>query len=164
MQEVIRPDRRRIPIREWIERYNSGEFEDKDVHTQVEAGWFDWFCMDCTLVKKTRFMGTIVNKVKDGGKVDLDKHYVFFKNVCPMFDKLYDSFKICEIDTYKVLFVVTIGCKYEGDNMRYHVYSYHNEFEKPILAAKIKTDVIKWLNAPWTKKELKEITKNSVHS
>ena len=28
----------------WIQKFNDGDFDSRDVQTQIEAGWFDWFC------------------------------------------------------------------------------------------------------------------------
>jgi hypothetical protein len=39
--------------------------------------------------------------------IDQDKHYVFFKNNCPMRGPLRDDFRICDRETGDVLFTVT---------------------------------------------------------
>ena len=31
-------------VRDWIQKFNNGEFEDDLLETQIEAGWYDWFC------------------------------------------------------------------------------------------------------------------------
>ena len=51
--------RSEITLRTWIERFNNGDFETKDVATQIEAGWYDWFCKDSSLANKTKRMGNI---------------------------------------------------------------------------------------------------------
>lgn len=81
-------------VREFQERFATGEFEDGSFDKQCEAGWYDWFCDDSALVGKTRRLGKVVAQIKDGGKVDLDKNRVIFKNNCPMVGPLYDDIRI----------------------------------------------------------------------
>jgi len=35
--------RNELSLLTWIERFNNGDFEEKDVTTQIEAGWYYWF-------------------------------------------------------------------------------------------------------------------------
>ena len=35
-----------ITVREWIEKFNNGEFDSKDIKTQCVAGWIDWHCAE----------------------------------------------------------------------------------------------------------------------
>lgn len=35
-----------ITLREWINRFNKGNYDSTDVETQCEAGWSDWFCRE----------------------------------------------------------------------------------------------------------------------
>ena len=44
-----------ISVREWIEKFNNGEFEDADIDTQIEAGWYDWFCKQDMVIKEKEF-------------------------------------------------------------------------------------------------------------
>jgi hypothetical protein len=71
---------KQIKLSEWIQRFKSGEFEKPDTTTQINAGWFDWFCRDTSLANKTKKMGNIIKQIKAGGKVDLETSYVWFKN------------------------------------------------------------------------------------
>jgi len=38
--------------------------------------------------------------------IDTEKHFVFFKNNCPGQGRLYDDFRICDIETGDVVFCV----------------------------------------------------------
>lgn len=51
-----------ITVREWIEKFNHGEFDNEDFETQCAAGWYDWFCSTKTLAKKLKKMGNIIYK------------------------------------------------------------------------------------------------------
>lgn len=32
-----------ITVREWIDKFNHGKFDNEDFKTQCAAGWYDWF-------------------------------------------------------------------------------------------------------------------------
>ena len=54
----------RIPLNKWIDEFLEGNFDSPDVKTQIKAGWYDWFCKDSSLVKKTSKMGNIIKQIK----------------------------------------------------------------------------------------------------
>ncbi|MDD2259214.1 MAG: hypothetical protein PHT90_01205 [Bacilli bacterium] len=51
-------------LRSWILNFNNEMYSSKDVETQIEAGWYDWFCKDTSLANKTTKMGNIVKQIK----------------------------------------------------------------------------------------------------
>lgn len=53
-----------ITVREWIEKFNHGEFDNEDFETQCAAGWYDWFCSTKTLAKKLKKWGTLLRTLK----------------------------------------------------------------------------------------------------
>lgn len=136
--------RNEISLRTWIERFNNGDFDAKDVATQIEAGWYDWFCKDNSLATKTKQMGNIIKLFKDGGKIDLDLHYVWFKNNCPLGGPLYDDFRIADIDTNETIYVVQIRSLKE--EYRYKVYGKLNNFKKALFNANLTRKVTNWIN------------------
>lgn len=138
-----------MTTREFIQKFDAGEFDSADVTTQIEAGWYDWFCRDASLCNKTKLMGKIIRQIKDGGKVDLDNTYVFFKNNCGT--KLYDDFRICDIRTHEVLINVNID---NGYDERYAVYGRFLEgafWEKPYVEFTNSKELVEWLNEPFEK-------------
>lgn len=46
-----------ITVREWIDKFNHGKFDNEDFKTQCAAGWYDWFCSTKTLAKKLKKNG-----------------------------------------------------------------------------------------------------------
>jgi len=138
-----------IKLSEWIRRFKSGEFEKPDTTTQINAGWFDWFCRDTSLANKTKKMGNIIKQIKAGGKVDLDTSYVWFKNNCPLSGPLYDDFRIADIETNNNLIVVQIDC-FRNDS-KYTAYERLDGFEKPVFQTNSTRELVKWLNTGWTK-------------
>ena len=137
----------RTSIRVWIDLFNKGEFNSPDFNTQVRAGWYDWFCKDTSLRNKTYKMGRIIKQLKSGGKVEMDKWYVWFKNNCPMVGPLYDDFRFASMATGDVQFTICIDDK-RGIS-KYEVWGRHNNFEKPLFECDNSRDLVKWLNRPW---------------
>ena len=139
---------KQIKLSEWIQRFKSGEFEKPDTTTQINAGWFDWFCRDTSLANETKNMGNIIKQIKAGGKVDLETSYVWFKNNCPLSGPLYDDFRIADIETNNNLIVVQIDC-FRNDS-RYTAYERLDGFEKPVFETDSSRELVKWLNTGWS--------------
>ena len=141
----------RISINEWINKFLSGEFDSQDVRVQIQAGWYDWFCKDSSLVNKTKKMGNIVRQVKRGGKVNLDDWYVWFKNNCPLNGPLYDDFRFASLETGDVQFTIQINCCW--NKHRYAVYGRtpdgEGHWDEPLFESDSLKDLVKWLNSPW---------------
>ena len=53
-----------MKVRDWITRYQNGEFEEKTLEIQIEAGWYDWFCNDEELLKPIDKKETIYISIK----------------------------------------------------------------------------------------------------
>ena len=60
--------------------------------------FWDWFCSEKALKIKSKLLMTKADKVISKLGLDPEKHYVTFKNNCPMDGKLYDSFQVCTFD------------------------------------------------------------------
>ena len=134
-------------IREWQVDFVNESFTQNDFDTQCKAGWYDWFCNTSSLRNKTYKMGRIVKQVKDGGKVDLDNWYVWFKNNCPMVGPLYDDFRFADRKSGDVQFTITIDDK--RAKSKYEVWGRKNGFSGPIIGFNSSRDLVKWLNTPW---------------
>lgn len=135
---------KRISLKTWIERFNNNEFENENTNVQIEAGWYDWFCRDTSLKNKTKKMGQIIKQIKDGGKVDLNNMYVWFKNNCPMSGPLYDDFRIANINDGATQLLVQLDSPWE--DAKYVVYSVDDFFDKPVLLTNSSRELVKWLN------------------
>ncbi len=70
----------KITVKEWIEKFNNGEFDKADYETQCAAGWYDWFCSDYALAKwaEKRIILVYSEKNKD-----------FWKDLSPTFIEMY---------------------------------------------------------------------------
>ena len=135
----------KMTVRQWQKAFAAGEFDGAGIQTQCRAGWYDWFCEDTSLAGKTRRLGRIVAKVKDGGKVDLDGMYVWFKNNCPLCGPLYDDLRFSDIETGDVQ--MTICVDDEREEFKYSVWGRANGFREPIAGFEDSRGLVKWLNA-----------------
>ena len=141
----------RMTLVNWIGSYMVGDFDSADVKTQIKAGWYDWFCKDSSLQKKTQRMGHIIVNLHAGGKVDFNNWYVWFKNNCPLNGPLYDDFRFARIDDGTVMFTIQLDCCW--NKTRYAVYGrtpdgeFHSD--EPLFETDSVHELIKWLNTPW---------------
>ncbi|HPG43894.1 MAG TPA: hypothetical protein PLJ98_08830 [Acholeplasmataceae bacterium] len=138
---------KQVNLATWIRKFNDGDFDSRDVQTQIEAGWFDWFCKDTSLANKTKRLGNIIKQIKAGGKVDLETSYVWFKNNCPLNGPLFDDFRIADIETNNNLFVVQIDCLW--NDSKYTVYERLDGFDKPAFKTNSSRELVKWFNVGW---------------
>lgn len=141
-----------INVKEWQEAFKIGLYDGPSRKTQIDAGWYDWFCRDSSLAGKTKRMGSIVKQVKNGGKVDLDKMYVWFKNNCPLNGPLYDDFRFADIATGTTMITIQINCCW--NKHRYTVFARRNvdddmETETPAFETDSSRELVKWLNTRW---------------
>ena len=79
----------RFSVREWQERFRAGEFNEKDVGAQMNAGWYDWFCRDSALAGRLQRIAPVVMGITE--PAILDNYFVCFKNNCPLNGPLYDD-------------------------------------------------------------------------
>jgi len=79
-------------------------------------GFYDWFCTDKSLPARSKRLVAKLNRVLkfNDNKFDPTKVYVFFKNNCPCYGKLYDDFRICDLETGDVLFTITPAMGYDN--------------------------------------------------
>lgn len=135
----------KISVREWQVAFNNGEFDAADLDTQIDAGWWDWFCKDTSLKNKTNKMGNIIKRIKDGGRINLDTSYVWFKNNCPCSGPLYDDFRFADIETRDVLYTIVIDDK--RSDYKYEVWGMDNKFSDMLIGFDAKEELIDWLNS-----------------
>ena len=141
----------RIRLQSWIGSFILGDFDSEDVKTQIKAGWYDWFCKDSSLGRKTKRMGNIISKLREGGKVNFKNWYVWFKNNCPLNGPLYDDFRFADLETGEVQFTIQLDCCW--NQKKYTVYGRTPDGQFHSDNALFETDSVKelveWLNQPW---------------
>ncbi len=113
-----------------------GMRKDKTLTTEViEDLWYDWFCKRESILNKGKSLLSKLQQVvkANNNKFDPEKTYTFFKNNCPMRGSLYDDFRICDIETGKVLYTVTPKTGHNSNKGNSELWGKDNDFEKPLI-------------------------------
>jgi hypothetical protein len=114
-----------------LEAFEKGIFLDSDGNESWCFNFYDWFCKDTSLERKSRSLFAKVKKfIKANPQIDTTEVYVFFKNNCPMVGPLYDDFRICTPD--RVVYTVTPKCGHSG---KAEIWGSENNFEGPLKVA-----------------------------
>lgn len=116
----------RISIRKFLENYEAGIYGNPDVQIQIEAGWYDWFCNEKSLRNKTLKLAKKLKSILPSDKIDIDKHYVWFKNNCPMYGSLYDDFRIARLEDQEPLYCIIPSNGHDSIKGRCSVYDIQN--------------------------------------
>ena len=104
----------KVTLKQQLEAFERGQYLDSD--GKVDSSCFvfyDWFCRDESLQRKsTKLFSKVKRFVKANPELDTEKVYVFFKNNCPMVGRLYDDFRICNIEDGDVQYTVVPKCSH----------------------------------------------------
>lgn len=136
-----------ISVREWIRKFNNGDYNDGSFETQVNAGWYDWFCDDDELSERLKKMGNIINKITND--FILDNYYVWFKNNCPASDHpLYDDFRfepLYDYDKNRDTYYFGVTCDDKRRKFKYDVFTARSGYETEFMTDE-EDDLIEWIN------------------
>ena len=78
-------------LKQQLEAFKQGRYLDSDGNESWCYTFYDWFCKDSSLEEKSKKLFRQTQKFVDLMGIDQEKHYVFFKNNCPMNGPLYDD-------------------------------------------------------------------------
>lgn len=134
----------KITVRQWKENYINGMYDKKDCSTMCDAGWYDWFCKDSSLLGRLKKFGSIIKKIDND--FILDNFYVWFKNNCPCVGPLYDDMRFEPIDENlrdELYFLVCVDCPW--DNKKFGIATARNNYETEAEFATQK-EVVEWIN------------------
>lgn len=120
-------------INDFAAKFLNGSFDLPDVKTQIDAGWYDWFCRDTSLAAKTQKLGKKVLQLMKSDKIDCENNYVFFKNNWPVNGSLYDDFRICDIQSGDVIYTVIPSCGHNSSKGKAQVWGRENHFNEPLF-------------------------------
>ena len=56
----------KLTVRQFITKFDNGDFDVDSIKVQMDAGWFDWFCKGSALKNRTKIIG---RKIKDVSKI-----------------------------------------------------------------------------------------------
>ena len=127
-----------ITVESSIQEVVNTELTDEEVLNL----WYDYFCKSSSLVNKGR---ALIRKLKKIYKLnelsgrkyfDPNKTYVFFKNNCPCCGSLYDDFRICDLETREVIFIIQVN-RYDQKHSA-ELWGQPNNFEGAFLEGAIK--------------------------
>ena len=120
----------RFSVREWQERFRAGEFNEKDVGAQMNAGWYDWFCRDSALAGRLQRIAPVVMGITE--PAILDNYSVCFKNNCPLNGPLYDDvrFEPLEGERDGRYFLVALDSPHEEPGHKWALTAERNGFEE----------------------------------
>ena len=111
---------------------------EKNMIQQVKDGydedlWYDWFCNDASLKNKGKALLIKAKKIMLSNKFDASKCYIFFKNNCPMRGTLYDDFRICDLETGDIIYIVTPKSGHTVMNGKGSVWGKSNDFKEAVF-------------------------------
>ena len=134
-----------MTIREFMDRWNNGDFSGGSFREMVDAGWYDWFCSDSSLLNRTKKIVNILNGITNDWV--LDNFHVWFKNNCPASNHpLYDDVRFEPMDYDKrdeLFFCVTIDDKRQDH--KYCIFTARNGYRDEAFADNVR-DVWKFIN------------------
>lgn len=125
-------------LKQWLVMQENGDFDSSDIETQINAGWYDWFCSDQSLSNRLKKMTPKVKRISASAKINPFTMYVFFKNNCPIVGKLYDDFRICDIETGDVLWTVVPSSGYKNNEGASVLWGRENDFKEPLVEGSLK--------------------------
>ena len=115
-----------IPISELVKMDFDDAFNEKNCY-----GFLDWFCKESSLRNRAKRLFPKLKSLFRSYRFDPPSTYVFFKNNCGFNGekcKLYDDFRICDIDNGGVLYTITPK-NIDGDS---EIWGKNNDFAEPL--------------------------------
>lgn len=119
----------KITVNKWVGNFINGDYSCNDVGTQCNAGWYDWFCNNSSLARKTKLLGKKVIQLLPSKKIDGHNMYVWFKNNCTCQGN-YDDFRFADIKTGEIFYTIALANNHYSKNQ---IWGRENNFEQPIL-------------------------------
>ena len=118
---------RKGTLRKQFEAFSEGRYVDTDGNESNCYNFYGWFCKDTSLKNKANTLFRASRRFAKKMDIDLDKHYVFFKNNAPFSGPLRDDFRIVDKETGNVIWNVTpkTGCV--------EVWGSENYFSEPLF-------------------------------
>ena len=136
---------REMSVRQWQERFRTGDFSSRDRSVQCEAGWYDWFCRDEALAGRLKKLSGVVLGITD--PYILDNYYVWFKNNCPVYGPLYDDVRFEPLSGERdgKYFVISLDSPHE--QMKWALFTERYGYDAPEFECGNVRDMVKYVNA-----------------
>ncbi|MDE6455436.1 MAG: hypothetical protein K2L38_05950 [Dysosmobacter sp.] len=143
--------REEISVRQWQERFKAGTFDSPYLHTQCEAGWYDWFCRDNALAGRLKKIGRVVMGVTS--PFLLDNFYVWFKNNALTSGQMYDDVRFEPLSGERdgKYFLITLD--HPGEKGKWALYTERYGFGIPEFVCANIREMTKYVNELGTELE-----------
>ncbi len=143
-------------VREWKLAYTKKEFDINNFDFR-NAGWDFYRCKETTLYRRTQSIASIISRII-GGKINIDNAYIILRNICNsgrLFDEITFMGNQIIVDNHIVYCDLQIRIKPPSSNLKFVVI---NPSTLEILwETNYLSELIVWLNTPWTWNKLKEV-------
>lgn len=96
-------------------------------------GFYDWFCLDKSLVAKGERLLKIALALSKSARVDCGNTSVWFKNNCPVSGSLYDDIRFADVKTGKTLYTIVPHSGHNSNKGRAEIWGRDNNFEQPLF-------------------------------
>ena len=129
-----------VNLKTQLESFANGIYLDSDGTESHCFNFYDWFCNDSSLKAKADRLFKATATFAKKFEIDLNTHYVFFKNNCPMNGSLYDSFSIVDIESSDVAYWVTPKSGHTG---MAEICGKANDFKDPLYSGNTISEIYK---------------------
>jgi len=116
-----------------FKRVQQGGFKKAEVQELTDGVWWDWFCRDTSLPRKTEKLGVKVCIIAKSPKINPNTMYVFFKNNSSFPGGLYDDFRICDRKTQNVIYTISPAMPLRNGKKVASVSGSENKFKEPLV-------------------------------
>lgn len=93
----------------------------------------DWLCLDKALKNRAITLMRRVRAISRSKKFDNDKCYLLFDNTSGYRGKLFDTFRICDMETGEVIYTVVPCSGFSDSRGNALVYGIDNDFESALV-------------------------------
>jgi hypothetical protein len=129
-------------LRKQFEAFDKGIYLDSTGNEDRCFNFYDWFCKNTSLKNKANKLFPAAKRFAQKMEINLDTHYVFFENNCPVNGPLYDDFRIVDIKSGDVVFTVIPKCGHSG---MAEVWGRGNGFESPLFKVNTLSEIYRYL-------------------
>jgi hypothetical protein len=129
-----------ISITQFLKGYYTREYTNGKL---AEDFFFDWFCKDSELPRRAKNLTQDLLEIVTSPRFNPNTSYFFFKNNCPMEGELYDDFRICDMNTGKVLYTVVPSSGFKSDEGQAEVWGRENDFDEALVEGEW-SEIVEW--------------------
>ena len=130
----------KVSLTRQLAEFEKGNIIDSEGKSNDCYNFYDWFCNENSLQRKSIKLFKAVKRFVKYAKIDTSKYYVFFKNNCPMNGPLYDDFRICDRESGDVMWNITPKSGHTG---KAEIYGRSNDFKGVIAEGDTLSEIYK---------------------